>query len=120
MSYKDLFVDQACDFSVTLNLTNPDGTFLNVAGYSFTSNIKASYYSNTVVDSMVITAVDEPNGNISVSWAAANSANVDASVVYVYDVIGKSSSNVTSKILNGLLRLNPTVTGVSPPAVIGG
>ena len=115
MAYKDLFVDQACDFNVTLNLSNPDGTALNVAGYTFSSNLKTSHFTDNVTDSLAVNIVDAPNGNISITWAAANSANTDAKLTYVYDVLGKApSTNQTSKILWGLLRINPGVTQVTP------
>lgn len=113
MTYKNITIDQACDFALTLNLSNPDGSRLNVGSYVFSGNIKASYYSNTVIDSLNVVAVDAPNGNISIQWAAANSAKVDAKFTYVYDVMG-TTGGTTTKIVNGLLFINPSVTNVNP------
>lgn len=120
MSYKDLFIDQGCDFSLTITLSNPDGTAINLAAnYSFAGSFKENYYyQQNATDLLTCTISDAPNGNVTISYPAANSANVQALYSYVYDIIQTNTKvgSVNTKIQWGILRINPSVTGITPTA----
>ena len=44
----ELYCDQGTDFAYQLDLSNDDGTPINIAGYTFASSIRKSYFSSSV------------------------------------------------------------------------
>lgn len=114
-TYVDLNLIQGDDFGYLIQLSNPDGTGLNIAGYTFSSWAKSSYYSNTLAATMLMVSSDPANGNLTMSLDAANTANLPAGT-YVYDVSMKDTASLTQHILTGLLLVAPGVTNITPPA----
>lgn len=112
-NHVDLFFDQGADWSDYIILLNPDQTPINVAGYTFTSAFKTSYYTPVVTANLITTIVDSANGNVEISLDSANTANIGAGV-YVYDVFQVDTNNKKSRIQNGLLTISPSVTGIIP------
>jgi len=109
-SYAELIVDQGSTFSTILTLTDDTTNLpINVSGYSINANIKKSYYSanNTAVFTSVIN--DAANGNVSISLSADTSLNIKAGR-YVYDVKTKSTGNVVTRIIEGILTVTPRVS----------
>ena len=109
MSYADLFIDQGADFSIIITLKNPDGTTINVAGYTFKSLLRTSYYTANATANITVAATDNANGIVTMSMNADTSANVTAGR-YVYDVKMVSSANVTSRALEGFITVTPQAT----------
>ncbi len=109
-SYAELIVDQGSTFSTILSLTD-DMTNLpiNVSGYSINANIKKSYYSANNTASFVSTINDAGNGNVTISITSDVSTNIKAGR-YVYDVKLKSPTNVTTRIVEGILTITPRVS----------
>ena len=109
-SYAELIVDQGSTFSTILTLTDDTTNLpINVSGYSINANIKKSYYSanNTAVFTSVIN--DAANGNVSISLSADTSLKIKAGR-YVYDVKTKSTGNVVTRIIEGILTVTPRVS----------
>lgn len=110
-AYQDLTVDQGTDFSTSMAITAADGTFINIATYQFVGQVRTSYYTANVSANLLVTIVDAPNGNLSISLDSANTANMVPGR-YVYDVkmtIPGSPSN-TSRLVEGIFILTPSVT----------
>ena len=82
---------------------------INVSGYSINANIKKSYYSANNTASFVSTINDAANGNVSISITSDISTNIKAGR-YVYDVKLKSPTNVTTRIVEGILTITPRVS----------
>lgn len=109
-SYAELIVDQGSTFSTILTLTDDTTNLpINVSGYSINANIKKSYYSanNTAVFTSIIN--DAANGNVSISLSADTSVNIKPGR-YVYDVKTKSTGNVVTRIIEGILTVTPRVS----------
>jgi len=109
MAYTDLTIDQGTDFTSALNLQADDGSTINCVGYVFTSQIRKSYYTNTITGNIIVTAMDAPNGVMQLNMSAANTANIFPGR-YVYDVKMKDSFNVTTRIVEGIVTITPQVT----------
>lgn len=105
----ELFCDQGTDFSITLDLSADDGSAINVAGYSLSSSIRKSYYSSNVTANLTVTVVDTANGNIRLSMNSATTTNIKAGR-YLYDVKMVDSSNVTSRVIEGIVTVYPQIT----------
>ena len=105
----ELFCDQGTNFSYTLDLSNDDGTALNVAGYTFASSIRKSYYSSGVTANLSVTVLNAANGNVQLSMNSATTANIKAGR-YLYDVKMVDNSNTTFRIIEGIITIYPQIT----------
>lgn len=109
MAYVELTADQGTSFESRLDLTNDDGTAINVTDYVFLSQIRKSYYSNTPTANITITVDDANNGVIRMSMDPSVTANIKAGR-YVYDLKMTSANNVTTRVIEGVITVTPQVS----------
>lgn len=109
MAYAELTLDQGSSFETTVDLTNDDGTAINVTNYVFSSQIRKSYYSSNVTANLIVTVTNAANGNVKMSLDAANTANIRAGR-YLYDLKMVTDTNVTTRIVEGIITVTPQVT----------
>lgn len=109
MAYTDLFVDQGTDFQTNMDLTEDDGTPINVTGYTFQGQIRKSYYSLNPTANIEIAIVNGVSGNVQLSMNSAVTANISPAR-YVYDVVMTDTANVTIRIIEGIVTVTPQVT----------
>lgn len=108
-SQVELFCDQGTDFSYQLDLSNDDGTPLDVTGYTFKSSVRKSYYSSGVTANLTVTILSAANGNVQLSMNSSTTANIKAGR-YLYDVKMVDSANVTSRVIEGIITIYPQIT----------
>jgi hypothetical protein len=108
-AYTDLTIDQGTDFETTFDLVGDDGSPLNITNFVFTGQIRKSYYSTNPTANLSITIVSANNGNTVIRLNAANTANI-ISGRYVYDIKMKDSSNLVSRVVEGIVTVTPQVT----------
>lgn len=102
-------MDQGSTFETSIDLTNDDGTSKNVQSYIFTSQIRKSYFSNTVTANLTATIVSGVNGNVKLSMTAANTANIKAGR-YLYDVKMTAPDGVATRVIEGIITVTPQVS----------
>lgn len=108
--FAEIVIDQGVDFSEILTLTDDTtGAAMNIVGFTITSNAKTSYVSPNVAFSFVCVVNDAANGNVGLTLAGTVSANV-LPKSYVFDVKVKNPANVTSRLIQGLVTVDPAVT----------
>lgn len=107
--YTELDLDQGTDYNIFIDLTNNDGTTINCAGYSFAMTMRKSYYSHRPTANLTATIIDAPNGNISFSLTAAQSANIKPGR-YLYDIKQTDTLGKKSRVFEGIITVNPQVT----------
>ena len=107
--FVELVIDQGTDFSFDLDLTTDDGTPINVTGYSFTSSIRKSYYSSSATANLNVAVANAVGGNVIFSMNSATTANIKAGR-YLFDVKSKDAANSTSRLVEGIITVNPQVT----------
>lgn len=105
----ELYCDQGTDFSYQLDLSNDDGSAINVANYTFSSSIRKSYYSSGVTANLTVTVVNAANGNVQLSLNAATTANIKAGR-YLYDVKMVNNTNTTFRVIEGIITVYPQIT----------
>ena len=105
----ELFCDQGTSFSYALDLSNDDGTALNVAGYTFASSIRKSYYSSSVTANLTVTVLSEANGNVQLSMSSATTANIKPGR-YLYDVKMVNNLNTAFRVIEGIITIYPQIT----------
>lgn len=103
----NLIVDQGASFSTTLNLVDDNGDAVDLTNYSAAGQIRKHYTSLTSTDFVVTLGDDE--GTITLELSANTSANLVAGR-YVYDIELVDSSNVVSRVFEGIVTVNPQVT----------
>ena len=109
MAYVELTLDQGTTFETSVSLANDDQTAINVTGYSFSSQIRKSYYSTNAVANLTVTVVDASTGNVKLSMTAANTANVRAGR-YLYDLLMTDTGGVKTRVIEGVITVTPQVT----------
>ena len=108
-SYTELYVDQGTDFESTIDLVEDDGSPVNVSSYVFTGQIRKSYYSSSPTANITFSIINAANGNVKMSMNAATTSNIVAGR-YLYDVKMVDSSNTTTRLVEGIITINPQVT----------
>ena len=108
-AYTDLTIDQGADFETTFDLIGDDGEPINITGFQFTGQIRKSYYSTNPTANLSISIVSANNGNTIIRLNASNTANI-ISGRYVYDIKMKDTSNLVSRVVEGIVTVTPQVT----------
>ena len=109
-SYVELNIDQGTDFQNIINLTDDNTNVpINIYGYSVTSQMRRSFYSEKITSNIICTTSNTSNGEITMSLSAANTSNIKPGR-YVFDVKTTSESGSIVRILEGIITVNPQVT----------
>jgi hypothetical protein len=108
-SFLELSCDQGTDFTVNLDLTNDDGSTINVTNYTFSSSIRKSYYSSNVTANLTVTVANAASGNVVLSMNAATTANIRAGR-YLYDIKMVRADSTKSRVVEGIITVFPQIT----------
>lgn len=103
----NLIVDQGTDYSTTINLTDADGNIVSLTGYTANGQIRKTYSSSNAISFGIV--LEASNGVVQLSLTDTQTSNL-VSGRYVYDVVVVSPSNVTSRIVEGIVTVTPRVT----------
>jgi hypothetical protein len=108
--YLELFLEQGEDFSVDITIDAINGTPYDLSDFSVKSQIRKSHWSaNTAAIFDASISANGENGIITLSLNSPITENI-SSGRYVYDVFLTNSSNNRSKILEGILFVDPSST----------
>ena len=102
----NLAIDQGADFSTEIDVLDDAGDIVDLSGYTGAAQMR-KHYTSTTYNSFTVTG--NANGVITVSMNAATSANITGGR-YVWDLELVSSGNVVSRIVEGIVTINPEVT----------
>lgn len=105
----ELDLDQGTDLSYNLDLTNDDGSPIDVTGYVFTSSIRKSYYSKSVTANLTVTIADAANGNVVLSMNSDTTTAIRAGR-YLFDIKQKDAANTYTRIVEGIITVLPQIT----------
>lgn len=104
----NLFIDQGTTFSVTIAVTNNDGTARDLTGYTARSQMRRSYA--TVSNTAFTVTINPPSdGEIELSLTS-NQTSLLKAARYVYDLELVSNTNSVERIVEGIVTVNPEVT----------
>jgi hypothetical protein len=110
-SRANLTINQGEDFSVVLNLTDENGDPLILMGFTAASTVRTWYTSREGTD--FATVINTSAGSVELVLTAAQTASMHAGRM-VYDVfIMNTSANLTMKIAEGIVTVNPAATQLS-------
>jgi hypothetical protein len=103
----NIIIDQGTTFSTVITLADEDGNAIDLTGYSANSQIRKHYSSSNSQSFSV--SLGGILGTVTLSLTSVQTANLVAGR-YVYDVEVTSSSNVVSRIVEGIVTVTPEVT----------
>lgn len=105
----ELDMDQGSDFVFNLTLTEDDGSPKDLTGYVFYSSFSKSYYSSCSISLNTLISSPPTGGVVAISLDAANTADVIPGR-YLFDVKQIDNNHTTSRVVEGVLTVNPQVT----------
>ena len=103
----NIVIDQGTTFSTVITLADENGDAINLTGYSANSQIRKHYSSSNSQSFSV--SLGGSLGTVTLSLTSTQTSNLVAGR-YVYDVEVTSSSNVVSRIVEGIVTVTPQVT----------
>ena len=104
----NIFIDQGTDFSVTVDVTDANGSPLNLSGYTAASQIRKSYASSSA-SATFTTSISVSSGQVTMSLTDTQTSGLAAGR-YLYDLNITSSASVTSRVVEGQVIVTPGVT----------
>lgn len=106
----EFIIGQGTTFNNIIYMTD-DSTndVINTYGYSVSSQIRRSYYSANISANMTCTFSNTANGELTISMGANTTANLRAGR-YVFDVVVTDTSNVITRLVEGIITITPSVT----------
>ena len=107
--FVEVDLDQGTNFNLDIVVKNDDDSRINVAGYTFSSSMRKSFYSSGGTANLTVAVISAANGDVRFSLNAATTANIKAGR-YVFDIKQINTSNVTSRMFEGIITVNPQVT----------
>lgn len=104
----NIFIDQGADFSITVDVSDIDGTILNLSGYTAAAQIRKTYSSSSVSGTFTAT-IDAAAGQVTLSLTDSQTTAI-ASGRYVYDLTVTSAGSTTTRVVEGQVIVTPGVT----------
>lgn len=102
----NLIVDQGTTFITSITFNDENGNTINFSGYSGEAQMRKHFTSS---NSTSFTISLSNTGIIVLSLTANQTANLVAGR-YVYDLEVTDSSNVISRLVEGIVTVTPNVT----------
>lgn len=107
--YQELFLEQGSTFTTNITLDDIYGVPLDLTDITGKSQVRKSYYSSNTTAEFTVEINDPASGVITLSLDAAATSNI-APGRYVYDVVIKDNQNTITRILEGIVNVDPQVT----------
>lgn len=106
----DFYIDQGTDYENIITINDSGGQPRNLTGYTVASQIRKGHRSST---SYPFTAGlfgnDPATGRIILTLTAAQTSAIPAGR-YVYDIEFTSPAGKKSRVIEGMVTINPEVT----------
>lgn len=103
-----LDIDQGSDFTATLELENDDSTPMNLSGFQVYSQFRKSYGSNVGYS---FNASISNNSTVILTLPGTVSSTIRPGR-YLYDVEIVSISGNKTRVVEGILTINPEITKI--------
>ena len=107
-SISNIFIDQGADFTTTVTVTDANGDAVSLAGYSAAAQIRKSHSSSTST-AFTASISNASGGEITITLSDTQTAALEAGR-YVYDVLITASGGDKTRVVEGQVTVNPSVT----------
>ena len=102
-------VEQGTDFEATYNVTQSDGSALNLTNHSLSAKMRKHHSSAGYVGFGVTFGSTPSDGEITISLTDSHTTSLEAGR-YVYDVLITASGGTKTRVVEGQVTVNPSVT----------
>lgn len=103
----NLDIDQGTDFEATIDLNDSAGDAYDLTGYTVSSQMRKTYASSTAYDFTATHA--NTSGQITLTMDHTVTNDIPPGR-YLYDVEIKSSANVVTRVVQGIVTVNGGIT----------
>ena len=107
-AYSEITIEQGATFNTTVNVTDVYNNAVNLYGYSASSMMRKSYYSQIAYD-IEASVTGTANGEVTLHISAANTAILSPGR-FVYDLIINDGANTITRVVEGIATVLPSVT----------
>lgn len=101
----NLVIEKGTDFEASFNITNEDGSALNLLGYTAACRLKRSYSTSSFIP-VTVNFVSRPGGVISMIMSNTETNALERRR-YAYEIVITSPTNYKTRVVEGIA----TVTG---------
>jgi hypothetical protein len=103
----NIVIDQGANFETTISVTDDDGNAINLTGYTGAAQMRKHYTSSAQTAFTVV--VSALAGEVTLTMNANTTGSLTPGR-YVYDCEITDTSNVVSRIVEGIVTVTPQVT----------
>ena len=107
-SISNIFIDQGATFTTTVTVTDSSGSAVNLSGYSVAAQIRKTFLSASAT-SFTASISNASSGEITISLTPTQTAALEAGR-FVYDVVITASGGTKTRVVEGQVTVNPSVT----------
>lgn len=103
----NLIIDQGTTYSTSIDIADDNDMPIDLTGYTGSAQIRKHYSSSNSTPFSV--SIDSADGVVTLSLTSTQTRSLTAGR-YVYDVELTNTSNVVSRIVEGIVTITPQVT----------
>ncbi len=107
-SISNIFIDQGATFTTTVTVTDANGDAVSLSGYSVAAQIRKTFLSSTAT-AFTATISNASSGEITISLSPTQTTALEAGR-FVYDVLITASGGTKTRVVEGQVTVNPSVT----------
>ena len=107
-SISNIFIDQGATFTTTVTVTDANGDAVNLSGYSVAAQIRKTFLSSTAT-AFTATISNASSVEITISLSPTQTTALEAGR-FVYDVLITASGGTKTRVVEGQVTVNPSVT----------
>ena len=107
-SISNIFIDQGATFTTTVTETDSNGDAVNLSGYSVAAQIRKTFLSSSAT-AFTATISNASSGEITISLTDTQTTALEAGR-FVYDVLINASGGTKTRVVEGQVTVNPSVT----------
>ena len=107
-SISNIFIDQGATFTTTVTVTDANGDAVNLSGYSVAAQIRKTFLSSSAT-AFTATISNASAGEITITLSPTQTAALEAGR-FVYDVLITASGGTKTRVVEGQVTVNPSVT----------
>lgn len=104
----NLSLEQGTDFQVNFTVRNKDQSPLNLLGYTAASQMRKHYTAEKKFE-FSVTFIDRSKGKLRLSMSDTTTGTIPEGR-YVYDVFVESSNGIKTKVVAGMVLVQPGVS----------
>ena len=107
-SISNIFIDQGATFTTTVTVSDANGDAVNLSGYSVAAQIRKTFLSSSAT-AFTASISNASAGEITISLTDSQTTSLEAGR-YVYDVLITASGGTKTRVVEGQVTVNPSVT----------